>query len=74
MRNFTISNGTINTPVFKYCHKYCQAMRTVFSSAKVDISENSDFFKKSGFFPKGGYFIKIAYFMRLGDINAQLSD
>ena len=46
MRNFTILNGTINTPVFKYCHKYCQAIRTVFSSAKVDISKNSVFFKK----------------------------
>ena len=71
MRNFTISNGTINTPVFKYCHKYCQAIRTVYSSAKVDISENSDFFQKSGyfrkswFFQKSGYFIKIGYFIRL---------
>ena len=58
MRNFTISNGTINTPVFKYCHKYCQAIRTVYSSAKVDISENSDFSKKKWIFQKIVIFFK----------------
>ena len=47
MRYFTILNGTINTPVFKYC----QARRTVFRGG-VDILENSEYLTKKWVFHK----------------------